>query len=78
MNYKDYHIIAEVNVNSQWDFEELANGSINLTEHISDGEADEDNLADFLVERPDGEHLDWADTLEDAKKLIDEDIERGN
>lgn len=76
MNYKGYHIIAEINVNSQWDFDE-ENGFIHLTNHIDDGEADEDNLADFLVQDPEGDDVDWRDTLAEAKKLIDEEIAKG-
>ena len=76
MDYKGYHIIAEINVNSQWDFDEDENGNIALTNHIDEGEADEDNIADFLVEDPEGDQVDWRDTLEEAKALIDETIEK--
>lgn len=77
MHYRGYHIIAEINVNSQWEFEE-ENGFIHLTNHIDDGEADEDNLADFLVQDPDGEDVDWRDTLAEAKQLIDNEIDNTN
>jgi len=74
MDYKGYQIIAEINVNSQWYFTEDDHGNIELLSHIDQGEADEDNLADFLVYDPEGEQVDGRDTLAEAKQLIDETI----
>lgn len=75
MIYRKYQIIVELNVNSQWDFElDKTDGHLYLTNHIDDGEADEDNIADFLVYDPDGDEVDWRDTVDDCKKLIDETI----
>lgn len=74
MDYKGYHIIAEINVNSQWDFDADDDGNIELTSNLGEGDADEDNLADFLVQDPEGDEVDWADDLEGAKALIDADI----
>lgn len=75
MKYKGYQIICEVNVNSQWEFEETPNG-VRLTNFIDEGEADEGNISDFLVEDPSGEMIDWRDTLTEAKKLIDQEIKK--
>lgn len=73
MEYKGYTIIAEINVNSQWQFDVTDNqGNIALTNHISDGEADEDNIADFLVQDPDGEDVDWRGNFLEAKVLVDQ------
>lgn len=77
MTYRGYTIIAELNVNSQWDFELDKDGAIQLTDFIDNGDADPDNLADFLVVDPDGDDVDWRDTLEDCKELIDATIKEG-
>lgn len=74
MIYKGYSIIVELNVNSQWDFELDEGKFIYLTNHIDDGEADIDNIADFLVIDPDGENMDWRDTVDECKALIDSQI----
>jgi hypothetical protein len=74
MDYKGYHIIAEINVNSQWDFTERENGTIEIFSHIDQGEADEDNLADFLILDPEGEDIGWHDTLAGAKLMVDVEI----
>lgn len=73
MEYRGYKIIAEINVNEQWDFEEV-DGGIHLTGYIDGGGADEDNLADFLVEDPEGDDVDYRDTLAEAKLLIDQEL----
>lgn len=74
MNYKGYIIIAEVDVNEQWDFEETPKG-IHLTSFLDSGGADEANITDFIIKTEDDEYPDWAedhyDTLEKAKEAID-------
>ncbi len=77
MEYKGYTIIAEVNVNEQWGFE-LVDGKVHLTHFIDSGGADEDNIADFVIDYSGDEEFDeYYDTLEGAKEAIDKVVGNG-
>lgn len=79
MDYKDYQILAEVNINAQCSFELDADGEpdndtiVALTVE-SEGDVDIDNLADFIVYNPDGDDIGYTDTFAEAKALVDKDI----
>lgn len=74
MNYKGYRIIADVDVNEQWEFEETDRG-IELTSFIDKGEADEANIVDYIILDKEGDYAEqfepYYDTLEGAKEAID-------
>lgn len=72
MDYRGYHIFAEVSINQVWDFEETEDGRMHLIRFVTDGGVDEDNVADFTVEDPNGQQLDgFAETVVEAKTMID-------
>lgn len=74
MEYKGYKIVAEVNVNEQWEFEDTALG-VRLTNFIDNGGADEANIVDYIILDKDGDYAEQFDdhyyTLGGAKEAID-------
>lgn len=74
MDYKNYQILAEVNVNNQCEFEVGEDDEILSLTPIDEGGVDSDNLADFIVYNADGDDIGYADTLAEAKALVDKDI----
>lgn len=76
MDYRSYHIIAEVRVNEGWDFTEDSQGLVHITTFLYRGKANSIQIEGFTIEDENGSQIDeYPDTLVEAKEIIDKLIE---